>query len=90
MARPLRTEFPGALYHVTARGNARQHIFLNDENRQQFLKVLERIVSRFHLLLHAYCLLDNHFHLGFKSGPPQALQSHIMKRLPYHGAAASS
>jgi putative transposase len=57
MARPLRTEFPGALYHVTARGNARQHIFLNDENRQQFLKVLERVVSRFHLLLHAYCLL---------------------------------
>jgi REP element-mobilizing transposase RayT len=63
MARPLRIEFPGALYHVTARGNARQDIFLNDEDRQQFLGMLARVVSRFHLLLHAYCLMDNHFHL---------------------------
>lgn len=63
MARPLRIEFPGALYHVTARGNARQDIFLDDEDRQQFLVVLGRVVSRFHLLLHAYCLMDNHFHL---------------------------
>jgi|CXWL01.1.fsa_nt_gi hypothetical protein len=40
MARPLRIEFPGALYHVTARGNARQDLFLDDEDRQQFLTVL--------------------------------------------------
>ncbi len=42
MARPLRIEFPGALYHVTVRGNARQDIFLDDEDRQQFLAVLAR------------------------------------------------
>ena len=52
MARPLRIEFPGALYHVTARGNARQDIFLDDEDRLQFLAVLARVVSGFHLLLH--------------------------------------
>lgn len=60
---PLRIEFPGALYNVTARGNARQDTFLDDEDRQQFLAVLARVVSYFHLLLHAYCLMDNHFHL---------------------------
>ena len=40
MARPLRIAFPGALYHVTARGNARQNIFQDDEDRQRFLGVL--------------------------------------------------
>jgi hypothetical protein len=49
MARPLRIEFPGALYHVTARGNARQDIFLDDEDRNRFLSVLEQVVPRFHL-----------------------------------------
>ena len=63
MARPLRIVFPGALYHLTARGNAQQDIFLVDEDRQRLLSVLERVVSRLHLLLHAYCLMDNHNHL---------------------------
>ena len=53
MARPLRIEFRGALYHVTARGNAQQAIFLDDDDRQHFLGVLARVVSRLHLLLHA-------------------------------------
>ncbi|MDH5670127.1 MAG: transposase, partial [Nitrospira sp.] len=63
MARPLRLEYPGALYHVTARGNARQNIFLDAADRQRFLGVLGHVVDRFHLLLHAYCVMDNHFHL---------------------------
>ena len=50
MARPLRIEFSGALYHVTTRGNAQQDIFLDDEDLQQFLGVLARVASRFHLL----------------------------------------
>ncbi|MBH0178535.1 MAG: addiction module toxin RelE [Nitrospira sp.] len=79
MARPLRIEFPGALYHVTARGNARQNIFLADEDRHGFLKVLERVVSRFHLLLHAYCLMDNHFHLLVET--PDANLSKAMRQL---------
>ncbi len=81
MARPLRIEFPGALHHVTARGNAQQDIFLDDQDRQGFIEVLERVVSRFHLLLHAYCLMDNHFHLvvetpeGGKEGQATFLES---------------
>ncbi|MBH0178672.1 MAG: addiction module toxin RelE [Nitrospira sp.] len=79
MARPLRVEFPGAVYHVTARGNARQDIFLDDEDRQQFLGVLSRVVSRFHFLLHAYCLMDNHFHLVVET--PEANLSKAMRQL---------
>ena len=45
MARPLRIEFPGALYHVTARGNARQDIFLDDEDRARFSSLAERVAS---------------------------------------------
>ena len=76
MARPLRIEFHGALYHVTARGNARQDIVLDDEDRQQFLGVLTRVVSRSHLLLHAYCMMDNHFHLVVET--PEANLSKAM------------
>lgn len=63
MARPLRLEFPGAIYHVTARGNARTDIFLDDEDRGLFLGVLAECASRFGWLCHAYCLMDNHYHL---------------------------
>lgn len=79
MARPLRIEFSGALYHVTARGNARQDIFLDDKDRHRFLEVLGRVVSRFHLLLHAYCLMDNHFHLVVET--PEANLSKAMRQL---------
>jgi REP element-mobilizing transposase RayT len=63
MARPLRIEFPGALYHVTSRGNARQAIFIDDEDRGGFLDVLSMVVERFNWLCHAYCLMENHYHL---------------------------
>lgn len=79
MARPLRLEYAGALYHVTARGNARQDIFLDDDDRQRFLGVLDRVVSRFHLLVHAYCLMDNHFHLVVET--PEANLSKAMRQL---------
>jgi len=79
MARALRIEYPGPLYHVTARGNAQQDIFLGDEDRQQFLAVLSRVVSRFHLLLHAYCLMDNHFHLLVET--PEANLSEAIRQL---------
>jgi REP element-mobilizing transposase RayT len=63
MARPLRIEFPGAVYHVTSRGNARQAIFIDDEDRGLFLDVLALVVERFSWLCHAYCLMENHYHL---------------------------
>ena len=63
MARPLRIEFPGAVYHITSRGNARADIFADDRDRELFLKVLGQVVRRGNWLCHAYCLMDNHYHL---------------------------
>jgi len=63
MARPLRIEFPGAIYHVTRRGNARLPIYEDDADRRDFLDLLGGVVERFHWLCHGYCLMDNHYHL---------------------------
>lgn len=63
MARPLRIEFPGALYHVTSRGNARAPIFTDDADRQRFLALLADVVLHDNWLCHAFCLMDNHYHL---------------------------
>ncbi len=63
MARPLRIEYPGALYHVTARGNARADIYLDDGDRRLFLDLLGQAAERYTWLCHAYCLMDNHYHL---------------------------
>lgn len=63
MARPLRIEFTGALYHVTARGDRREDIYEDDEDRAAFLKVLGEVVSQFNWVCHAYCLMSNHYHL---------------------------
>ncbi len=62
MARPLRIEYPGALYHVTARGDRQEAIFENDQDRQAFLKLLGEVVSQFRWQCHAYCLMTNHYH----------------------------
>lgn len=63
MARPLRLEFPGALYHVISRGNERAPIFRDDNDRSDFLDLLASVVLKETLQLHAYCLLGNHYHL---------------------------
>jgi REP element-mobilizing transposase RayT len=63
MARPLRIEYDGALYHVTSRGNERKAIFKDDGDRKLFLDTLAQVNKRFHWICHAYCLLDNHYHL---------------------------
>lgn len=70
MARPLRIEYPGALYHVTSRGNAREPIFLSDIDRELFLFLLDEVVRRFNWLCHAYCLMDNHYHLLIETPDP--------------------
>jgi REP-associated tyrosine transposase len=70
MSRPLRIEFPGAVYHVTGRGNARQRIYRNDEDREQFLSVLAHVVDRYGWLCHADCLMDNHYHLLIETPKP--------------------
>src|SRR5271157_4332301 len=63
MARPLRIIFPGAVYHVTSRGNNKNEIFKDDQDREDFLKILYQVNRRYNWLCHAYCLMDNHYHL---------------------------
>ena len=70
MARPLRVEFAGALYHVTARGNALENIYGDDVDRQAFLSLLKTAVDRYDWYCHAYCLMDNHYHLLIETNRP--------------------
>ncbi|MEO1885777.1 MAG: transposase [Methyloprofundus sp.] len=62
MSRPLRIELAGGLYHVTSRGNRRENIYDNDEDRKEWLTILEKVCARFNWRCHAYCLMDNHYH----------------------------
>jgi putative transposase len=64
MSRLLRLEYPGAVYHLTSRGNARQGIFWVDADREWFFRTLAQVVSRYGWICHAYCLMENHYHLG--------------------------
>ncbi len=70
MARPLRIEFPGAVYHITARGNAKQNIYLADNDRRLFLDVLSSTVEKYNWVCHAFCLMDNHYHLLLETPDP--------------------
>jgi REP element-mobilizing transposase RayT len=79
MARPLRLEFPGAVYHLTSRGNARQKIFFTDADRESFLSTLSGVVRRYHWICHAYCLMANHYHLLIET--PKANLSIGMRQL---------
>ena len=63
MARPLRLEYPGALFHVISRGNAKQEIFADERDRVRFLELLGESAERFDWILLAYALMPNHFHL---------------------------
>ena len=63
MARPLRIEYDGALYHVTSRGNERRPIFKDDADRELFLERLAQVTERYRWICHAYCLMNNHYHL---------------------------
>ena len=70
MSRPLRLEYAGALYHVTARGNARRDIFRNDEDRRVFLELLQREIDQQRWRIYAYCLMGNHYHLLVETPEP--------------------
>lgn len=63
MARPLRIEYPGAVYHVTSRGNEKKAVFKDDTDRHHFLNTLQHVNKRYNWLCHAYCLMTNHYHL---------------------------
>jgi len=79
MSRSLRIEYPNAWYHVMNRGARRMNIFHGDEEREIFLELLNQIHNRYQVEVHAYCLMDNHYHLLLKT--PLANLSRAMKHL---------
>lgn len=79
MARPLRLEYAGALYHVTSRGDRREAIYEDDTDREAFLDVLSEVCQGFNWLCHAYCLMSNHYHLLIET--PDANLSKGMRQL---------
>ena len=63
MARPLRIEFPNALYHITSRGDRREAIYRDDEDRRQWLNILSQVCESFNWVINGYCQMTNHYHL---------------------------
>ena len=70
MPRQLRLQYPGAMYHVMSRGNRRGKIFLDDVDRQDFLKTLAEACQKTGWQVHAYCLMPNHYHLVLETPEP--------------------
>jgi putative transposase len=85
MARPPRIQVAGGIYHVTSRGNRKQPIFHDDDDRNRFLGLRNRVVQRNGWHMHAYCLMTNHFHLLVAT--PQPNLSSGMQRLKSEYAA---
>ena len=79
MSRPLRIEFPGAIYHVTSRGDRREPIFEDDTDRAALLGVVEEGMGRYDAQALAYCLMGNHYH--FVLHKRQANLSRLMRHL---------
>lgn len=79
MARPLRLEFDGAIYHVTSRGNERSNVFAAKADKERFLEKLAENVEQHHLRLYAYVVMTNHFHLLVET--PRANLTRFMQQL---------
>ncbi|MFH1047650.1 MAG: transposase [Patescibacteria group bacterium] len=79
MSRPIRLDYPGALHHVTSRGNARQVIFRNPDERELFYGILASVVGDFNWICHADCQMGNHYHLDVET--PEANLSAGMRQL---------
>lgn len=79
MGRPLRITYSGAHYHVTSRGNEKRDIFKSRRDREQFLSYLESSVTRYGAIIHAYCLMTNHYHLLLET--PQGNLPEIMRHI---------
>lgn len=79
MARPLRLEFAGALYHITSRGDRQEAIYEDDVDRRAYLSILEQVCQSHNWVCHAYCLMSNHYHLLIET--PEANLSKGMRQL---------
>ena len=75
MARPLRIEFEGAMYHILSRGNERRDIFLDADDCETFLGVLKVMSERFGVDIFAYVLMGNHYHLLLRTTQPNLSRS---------------
>ena len=63
MARQLRIQYPGAVYHITCRGNARQDIYKDSKDRKEFLEILKESQKIYGIKIYSYVLISNHYHL---------------------------
>ena len=79
MTRPLRIEYPGAVYHVTSRGNRKEPIYEDDRDRLRFLDTLDEVCEIYNWGVLAYCLMGNHYHLVVET--PDANLSRGMRHL---------
>ena len=79
MPRPTRLQYPGALYHVTARGVQQDAIFLDDDDRRALLKYVARALEEGRARAFAYCLMGNHYHLVLQTSLPNL--STLMQRI---------
>lgn len=79
MARPLRIEFEGAVYHVTARGNERRKIFFSKRDYEKFKEYIAEAKEKYHFILHCYVLMTNHYHLLIET--PEKNLSKIMHHI---------
>ena len=70
MARKLRVQYPGAIYHVMNRGDRREAIFEDDHDRQRFMETLNDACQKAAWQIHAFCLMPNHFHLVVETPQP--------------------
>jgi REP element-mobilizing transposase RayT len=82
VARPVRIEYENAVYHITARGNERKDIFVNQKDREKFLHYLCVVHQRYEIIVYCYVLMNNHYHLLIET--PQANLSRVMRDLNGH------
>jgi REP element-mobilizing transposase RayT len=83
MSRALRIEYPGAFYHVTARGNERKAIFKATENYEKFIGYLQSATERYGAKIHCFCFMPNHYHLLLET--PRGNLHTILHHLPRDG-----
>ena len=79
MARPLRIQLAGGVYHVTSRGDGRDDIYLSDDDRDAWLEVFGQACERFHWVCHAWCQMTNHYHILIET--PDANLAQGMRQL---------
>lgn len=85
MARPLRVEYSGAVYHIINRGNAGENLYRSSRDREKFLSYLEKAVERFSIKVHTYCLMGNHFHILMETPHPNLSKSVQWINVSYAG-----